>query len=58
MLARGVLNSLTWPKAVNLVARARLEGTQRPSYILDLIEYGEETAQFEYSPRYVKGGGG
>jgi len=58
MLARGVLNSLTWPKAVNLVAKARLEGTQRPSYILDLIQYGEETAQFEYSPRYVDGGGG
>ena len=57
MLPRGTLNSLTWPRAINLVAKARLEGTRRPSYILDLIEYGEETAEFEYSDRYVKSGG-
>jgi hypothetical protein len=56
MLPRSTLNSLTWPRAINLVAKARLEGTQRPSYILDLIEYGEETADYEYSTRYVKGG--
>ena len=56
MLPRGALNSLTWPRALNLVGKARLEGTRRPSYILDLIEYGEETAEFEYSERYVKGG--
>ena len=43
-----------WQKAINLVGKARLEGTQRPSYILDLIDYGEETADYEYSPRYVK----
>jgi hypothetical protein len=57
MLPRGTLNSLTWPRAINLVGKARLEGTQRPSYILDLIEYGEETADFEYSTRYVGDGG-
>ena len=56
MLPRGTLNSLTWPRAINLVGKARLEGTRRPSYILDLIEYGEETADFEYSSTYVKGG--
>lgn len=54
MLPRGALNSLTWPRAINLVGRARLEGTRRPSYIMDLIEYGEEIADFEYSSRYVK----
>jgi hypothetical protein len=57
MLPRGTLNSLTWPRAINLVGKARLEGTRRPSYILDLIEYGEETAEFEYSARYVQDGG-
>jgi hypothetical protein len=56
ILPRGTLNSLTWPRAINLVGKARLEGTRRPSYILDLIEYGEETADFEYSTDYVKGG--
>ena len=56
MLPRGTLNRLTWSRAINLVGKARLEGTRRPSYILDLIEYGEETADFEYSSTYVKGG--
>jgi len=56
MLPRGTLNSLTWPRAINLVGKARLEGTRRPSYMLDLIEYGEETADYEYSTRYVKSG--
>ena len=56
MLPRGTLNGLTWPRAITLVGKARLEGTRRPSYILDLIEYGEETADFEYSTQYVKGG--
>lgn len=56
MLPRSTLNSLTWPRAINFVGKARLEGTRRPSYILDLIEYGEETAEYEYSTRYVKGG--
>lgn len=56
LLPRGTLNSLTWPRAINLVGKARLEGTHRPSYILDLIEYGEEIAEYEYSTSYVKGG--
>lgn len=56
MLPRGTLNGVTWPRAINLVGKARLEGTRRPSYMLDLIEYGEETADYEYSTRYVKSG--
>jgi len=56
ILPRGTLNSMTWPRAVNLVGKARLEGTRRPSYMLDLIEYGEEMADFEYNTRYVKDG--
>jgi hypothetical protein len=54
ILARGALNSVTWKKAINLAGRARLEGTERPSYILDLIEYGEETVEHEYGATYVR----
>ncbi len=57
LLPRGALNGITWPRAVNLVAKARLEGTDRPSYILDLIDYGEEIAEHRYSSRYVGNGG-
>lgn len=53
ILERGTLNSVTWKRAINLAGRARLEGTQRPSYILDLIEYGEETVEHEYGTTYV-----
>lgn len=56
MLERGTLNGVTWKKAIGLAGRARLEGTQRPSYILDLIDYGEDLVEHEYSSRYVKDG--
>ncbi len=54
MLERGTLNGITWKKAIGLAGRARLEGTQRPSYILELIDYGEDLVEHEYSTRYVK----
>ncbi len=54
MLESGTLNSVTWKKAIAMAGRARLEGTQRPSYILALIEYGEDLVEHEYSPRYVR----
>lgn len=54
MLERGTLNGVTWKRAIGLAGRARIEGTQRPSYILDLIEYGEDLVEHEYSSRYVK----
>ena len=54
ILERGTLNGVTWKKAIGLAGRARLEGTQRPSYILDLIGYGEDLVEHEYSSRYVK----
>jgi hypothetical protein len=53
LLERGTLNSITWRRARSLVARARLEGTRRPSYMIDLVEYGEDLVSHEYSPRYV-----
>jgi hypothetical protein len=54
MLQSGTLNGVTWRKAIGLAGRARMEGTQRPSYILDLIEYGKDLVEHEYSSRYVK----
>lgn len=54
MLERSTLNAVTWRKAIGLAGRARLEGTQRPSFILDLIQYGEDLVEHEYSSRYVK----
>lgn len=54
MLRRGTLNSVTWKTAMLKSARARSEGTKRPSYIINLTRYGEEQTEFEYNPEYVR----
>ncbi|MFQ5747162.1 MAG: hypothetical protein ACE5HF_08095 [Gemmatimonadota bacterium] len=54
LLERGALNGFTWNKALNLVGKARLEGSRRPGYMENLVRYGEDLAEHEYSPRYVK----
>lgn len=56
LLARDELTRATWPRAIRLAGRARLEGTERPSYMIDLVRYGEEHTTFEYDPRYAGGG--
>jgi len=54
MLERGVLNDVTWRKALNTAGLARTQGTERPSYMEKLVRYGEETAEYRYSNKYVK----
>jgi len=54
MLERAQLNSVTWRRAINVAGKARVEATTRPNTMVDLIEFGEETASFEYSNRYVR----
>jgi len=54
MLDRGVLNDVTWRKALNTAGLARTQGTERPSYMEKLVRYGEDTVRFRYSSEYVK----
>ena len=54
LLERGALNSVTWPRAINVAGRARVEGTQRPQTMVNLAEYGEEHTSYEYSQRHVR----
>lgn len=54
LLERGTLNSVTWPRAINVAGRARVEGTRRPQTMVDLAEFGEEHTSYEYSQRYVR----
>ena len=54
LLARNGLNDLTWRRARNIAGRARLEGTARPSLLEDLVRWGEDHTEFEYSPRWVR----
>lgn len=54
LLERSGLNSVTWPKAINVAGRARTQGSERPQTMVDLAEYGEEHTSYEYSQRYVR----
>ena len=53
LLARNGLNELTWRRARNIAGRARLEGTKRPSLLEDLVLWGEDHTEYEYSARWV-----
>lgn len=54
LLERGTLNSVTWPRAINVAGRARVEGTRRPQTMVNLADFGEEHTTYEYSQRYVR----
>ena len=53
MLHRDELNSVTWREAKSRVVRARKEGTEKPGYLEDLVDYGEDHTEYEYADRYV-----
>lgn len=53
-LLRDALTSVTWQDALERVVHARTEGTQKPGYLDQLVQYGEDHTTFHYDPRYVK----
>jgi hypothetical protein len=52
LLARDVLNDLTWRRALNIAGRARRDGTRRPTLLEDLVRWGEDHTEHDYNPRY------
>lgn len=52
-LHRDALNAITWNDAVRTVARARQQGTDKPGYLEDLVEFGEDRTDHRYHPDYV-----
>ena len=52
-LHRDALNALTWKDAVRTVARARQQGTDKPGYLEDLVEFGEDRTDYRYNPSYA-----
>jgi hypothetical protein len=53
-LHRDALNTLTWRRAKNIAGKARTEGTRRPVLLEDLVAWGQEHTEFEYSEEFVK----
>jgi hypothetical protein len=56
-LRRDALNAITWKDARRRVTRAREQGTDKPGYMEDLVDYGEDRTDHRYNPEYVDGGG-
>lgn len=53
LLQRDRLNEITWPRAHRILGPALQEGTERPSLIERLAEFGEELTTHEYNPDFV-----
>lgn len=53
MLIRDELSGVLWRRSLNIAGQARRDGTERPGLLEDLIRWGEEHTEHEYSPRYV-----
>lgn len=53
LLERAEFNEVTWPRALNVAAYARMEGTQSPGYMRDLVRFGEEHTDFQYNREFI-----
>jgi hypothetical protein len=53
LLARDELSDVLWRRSLNIAGLARRDGTQRVTLLEDLIAWGEDHTEFEYSARYV-----
>lgn len=53
-LIRDELNGITWGHALTASGRARRDGSTRPSRIEDLVQFGEEHTEFQYSEDYAR----
>jgi hypothetical protein len=52
MLTRDELSGVLWRRSLNIAGHARRDGTERPSRLEDLIRWGEEHTEYDYSARY------
>jgi len=54
LLTRDELNGITWKRALNIAGLARRDGTRRPTLLEDLVEWGEDHTEFEYTSRFAR----
>jgi hypothetical protein len=53
-LPSAALNDVTWRRALNISGRARRDGTDQPVVLEELVRWGEDHTDFEYSPEYTR----
>jgi hypothetical protein len=52
ILTRDELTGVLWRRSLNIAGQARRDGTERPALLEDLIRWGEDHTEHEYSERY------
>jgi len=55
ILKRDELSGVLWRRSLNIAGHARRDGTERPGLLEDLIRWGEDHTEHEYSARYAPG---
>lgn len=53
MLVRDALNEIGWRRARGTLAQALESGTERPSTMDQLVQFGEQHTEHEYNTRFV-----
>ncbi len=53
LLTRNELSGILWKRALNIAGNARLDGTEKPALLDDLVRWGEDHTTFDYNPRYT-----
>lgn len=53
LVVRDEFNEITWRRARAVWAEALESGTERPSTMDRLVQFGEQHTQFEYNPQFV-----
>jgi hypothetical protein len=53
LLSRTELTGVLWRRSLNIAGKARLQGTEHPSLLEDLVRWGEGHTEFTYNPRYT-----
>lgn len=54
MLLRDGMSDYQWQRSQHLLGLALREGTKTPARLTDLVRWGEQYTEFNYSPAYVK----
>lgn len=52
-LHRGTLNGLTWRRALNIAGLARRDGTEKPTLLEDLVQWGEDHTEYTYNSSFT-----
>lgn len=52
-LHREALSEITWRRSKNIAGKARTEGTRRPVMLEELVSWGQEHTEYEYSEDFV-----